>query len=377
MNRSIRVCSAMALLVGLSACGGGSDEPASAPPPTAAPTPPAPAPTPPAPAPAPTPPAPAPAPTPPAPAPAPTPPAPPPAPTPPPPPPPPAPAPPPSAAVPLAPGFDFSAASTDELIMQRMVGEYTVAITDAPDLSEIGIGTLVVSYAGSDGEVALELRSASGTSLARRSSPALSDRRASDGRGITLWDTAVEAGFNVGYGGPGRRLGIYNYYDAGNTNASPIAYARTDFLGSGYLVGQVSSYSFRNSVQHVGTDVPAVFASLAGTYQARAQALTCAPNPITVTITDTGTVRVQGKSSINCATQDLLVTWDGRDDYVFTDGSGQVILVLDGQFGGGSQPGGGLVIKLPQLTAPTTFTELHTNFAGAAGGITALEPTRP
>lgn len=353
----------LAFLLALGGCGGSSDDEPPAPAPVgAAPTPPAPAPPAPTP-PAPTPPAPAPAPTPPAPAP--TPPAP--APTP--------PAPAPAVGVGLARAFAFPDGASDEALMTAMVGEYDVAITRAPDAAQLGLGKLVVSYAGSDAEVVFELRSASGSSLIRRSVPALSDRSTSDGRGINLWDARPETGYSPGYGGSGRRVSLYNYFEAGNSTGA-AAYFGIDFTTAGYLVGKAGDFEFRNSVQHVGSTPPALFASLAGTYSARAEALTCAPNPLTVTISASGTVRVVGKSSVSCAAQDLLVSWDGQDDFITTDAEGRVRLVLDSFNIGGSRPAGGLFITLPGLNQPGAFTQLQVNFSGANGGIVALEPQR-
>ncbi len=283
----------------------------------------------------------------------------------------------PAGAAPLAAAFDFAAAGTDEARMQRMAGSYTVAITAAPDAAAIGLGTLVVGYAGADGPVVIELRDATGTRLWSLSAPALSDRSVADGRGISLWDTAVEAGFRPAFSDgslTGRRLGIYNYFEGGNT-AGPEAYAQVSFVGPGYLVGSIGGYRFRNSVQYVGTAAPPALAALQGHYLAAAEALTCAPNPIDITIAADG-IRVRGKSSVSCAAQDVQATWDGQDDFIFTDGAGMVSLVIDARHIGGAQPGGGIFATVPAAAAPASFGPLSVNFAGAAGGITALSPVR-
>lgn len=278
---------------------------------------------------------------------------------------------------PLAKPFAFATARTDEALMRAMAGEYVVAITAAPKAADIGVGKLVVRYGGSDGAVAIELRNADGKLLSRLTSPALSDRSAADGRGINLWDTAVEAGFRPAFSDgslAGRRIGIYNYYDAGNTNG-PEAYALVSFVGPGYVAGSAGAYRFRNSVQYAGTAAPSAFATLRGRYRAAAEALTCSPNPIDITVS-ARTVRVKGKSSVSCEAQDVEVAWDGQDDFIFTDAAGKVSLVLDERNGGGSQPGGGIFVTLPEAGKPETFGPLTVNFAGAAGGITAVDPVK-
>ena len=117
--------------------------------------------------------------------------------------------------------------------------------------------------------------------------------------------------------------------------------------------------------------MPSLFGQLAGSYTSTSEQNTCQPNPLTIDITASGTVRVRGTSSVSCSEQDLTVTWDGKDDIVEPTATGARLL-LDSKNIGGSQPSGGIVMELASAGA-TTFTVLRVNFAGAQGDIT----TRP
>ncbi|MCW5654395.1 hypothetical protein [Hydrogenophaga sp.] len=271
----------------------------------------------------------------------------------------------------LAAPFDFSGNPSDEAIMQTMAGEYDVAIVNAIDAAQTGPGKLVVAYTGGDGAVTVTLKDAGGNVLVSRSAPALSDRNCADGRCINLWDSAT------GYGGGGRRLGVYNYYDAGNSSVSPVAYAQVSFLPTGHLMGHVGTYDIRNGVHAYGGAVPAQFATLAGTYAGTEQTQLCgAGNPVLVDITAGGSIRVQGLSSVSCQAQDMSAQWDGQDDFIAVEPSGDILLKLNSRFIGGSQPGGGITLKLATSQSPTSFTEAALTLAGAAGGVTTVNAVR-
>lgn len=277
----------------------------------------------------------------------------------------------PGAAIGLAGAFDFSGSPSDEAIMQTMVGEYDVGIVNAPTAAETGAGKLVIAYPGGDGAVTVTLKDALGNILVTRSSPALSDRSCGEGRCINLWDSAV------GHVEGGRRLGIYNYYDAGNSSAFPFAYAQVLFVSTGHLFGNVGSYSFRNGLYAYGSAVPAQFATLAGSFAGTEQTLACGSgNPVLVDISTAGAVRIQGKASVSCAAQDMTATWDGLNDFISIEPSGQRWLKLDSTAIGGSQAGGGVTLKLSDAQAPTGFTEANLTLAGAAGGVTTVNATR-
>ncbi len=270
----------------------------------------------------------------------------------------------------LAQPFDFSGNPSDEAIMQRMAGEYDVGIVAAPTPAETGAGKLVVHYPGSDGAVTITLKDASGAVLMSRSAPALSDRSCGDGRCLRLWDNAV--GDVVG----GRRFGLYNYYEAGNSTG-PEAYAEVGFLSTGHLRGSIGPYAFRNGLHAYGGAVPAQFATLAGSYTGTEQTLLCgAGNPVHVDIGADGSIRMRGLASVSCAPQDVTAQWDGVDDFIVVEPSGEILLKLDSQRLGGSQPGGGITLKLATAQSPQGFTEARLALAGAAGGVTTVNAVR-
>lgn len=260
----------------------------------------------------------------------------------------------------------LSGSSTLAEAAAAVVGTYDVAIYRAENAADIGPGTFEVSTNGTN--LTFTLKRADGTVISSIS-PALSDTGCGDGFCVQQNDAAtVPAG--------GRRIGLYNYYES-----NQVAYLGAQFLPDGYISGYASAWGttnqilFRNNILHYGAGVPAVFNTLAGTFQGAAEALTCAPNTVTIGVTAGGSVSVQGKSSVGCATKDLTVDWDGQDDYLVpTDAGAQ--LVLNSQDIGGSAPGGGLFVDLPDGTTATLIDRLHVNFAGSDGGITVNDPPR-
>lgn len=276
----------------------------------------------------------------------------------------------PGASIDLADPFDFSGSPTNEAIIQTMVGEYDVGIVNAPTAAETGPGKLVIAYEGSDGAVTVSLRDAGGNLLLSRSTPALTDRNCADGRCINLWDTAV------GHAEGGRRLGIYNYYEAGSSTG-PEAYVQLSFVSTGHIMGAVGRYDVRNGLFAHGSTVPPQFTSLAGAFAGTEQTLFCgANNPVQVDVTDGGSIRMRGLSSVSCQAQDVTSTWDGLDDFIAVEPSGQLVLKLDSKRIGGSRPGGGITLKLSTAQTPGGFTEANLTGAGAAGGVTTVNATR-
>lgn len=260
----------------------------------------------------------------------------------------------------------FSTFDSSSLIantVSAVAGTHDIAIYQAPNISEIGAGKLIVSNSG--GNVSFTLQGAAGTTLAAVSVP-IDDSSCGDGVCVNVFDqwTAPTGG---------RRVGIRDYY------ADPIKKAiLVGFLPNGYLYGTVDGgYSFRNNITAFGTAIPTVFSTLAGTYTGAHQTNTCLPNPVTVTISSEGSVNLQGKTSLSCAAQNHTATWDGQDDYIAPSATGSgAQLFLDSTRIGGSQTGGGITIDIPDASSASTFSQLYSNFAGTNGHITLPNPTK-
>ncbi len=248
-----------------------------------------------------------------------------------------------------------------------MVGEYDVAIYAAPTVSEAGKGKLVVAYTG--GTFSLTLKNAAGTELVTRTA---NDTNCTDGRCISTEDNfpSDPAGVYEFSSTAGRRARIYNYYEAGNSTG-PEAYFNLSFFSNGVIAGSTGGYYFRNDATAYGADIPGLFTALAGSYSGPAQQLLCNPNPVSVTISATGTITTMGKSSVSCASQNVTETWDGIQDLLVPDAGGGSKLVLNALNIGGSQPGGGHFVRLSSATPPQ-LTEFRLPFAGAAGDITSV-----
>lgn len=267
------------------------------------------------------------------------------------------------AAVGKADPFELDGDSTTQEVLAVVVGTYPVVVYKAPTLEEVGLGALTVRSEGGNVSFALE---GPGGVIADVSVPE-GDSSCGDGICIQLsdsWTTPLG----------GRRLALYDYYaEEGQTNVL------VEFHPDGYLTGNASGretpYHFRNDVLAYGTAVPGVFATLAGEYEGPNETNTCLPNPIGVSVTAAGEVTVRGKSSLSCAAQELELTWDGQDDLIVPSPDGARLL-LDSTHIGGSQPGGGITLQIPNATDAEAFTHLTTNFAGAHGHITVPDPVK-
>lgn len=280
-------------------------------------------------------------------------------------------------AVGKAAAFDFSDTSS-AAVAAEMSGEYEVAVWAARDslAGNIGPGTLTVEFRADS--LRLLLRDGAGAMLARRSVLFL-DRSCNDGMCVNLWGSAAEDA-QLGVRGPGRRVSVHHYYQAGNTTD----YFEVNFYARGVVSGAVSGYKFRNDVIAYGAGVPAQLKSLAGTFTGPAAQQLCNPNSVTVDVNaDSGSVRVRGKTpgfsglSATCPARDHLVAWNGNDDIVVPDTAGGAILAINAGNRGGSLPGGGVFLALPAPVGATSFTEVYVNFAGAEGAISTTAATRP
>lgn len=266
--------------------------------------------------------------------------------------------------------FNFSDTAFAAVVAE-LSGDYDVAIFAARDslASNVGKGTLSLKVQGDS--VVLALKDAGGRVLARRS--VLSgDRDCGDGSCFNVWGGAFED-VDLNLRGPGHRLSVHEYWQSGNTSD----YFEAAFYEDGVISGTVTGYRFRNSVLAYGPAIPAQLKALAGTYTGPSRQLTCAPNPVTVTVNaDSGTVRVQGKTAVSCTVKDHVVAWNGNDDLVIPVGTGDTVkVILNLSNSGGSQPGGGVFLTLPAASA-TTFSSLAVNFAGAEGGINLVAPVK-
>jgi hypothetical protein len=242
-----------------------------------------------------------------------------------------------------------------------VIGIHDVAIYQAPSIDEIGVGKLVVSY--NNDNLSFTLKSNSGTILTTVTVP-ISDTSCGDGVCVNVFDQ-----FTTPIGG--RRISIRDYY------VDPVKKAiLVGFLPNGYIHGTADGgYGFRNNVLTFGTNTPAVFSTLAGSYSGPHEANTCLPNPISVTINSNGTLHLLGKTSLSCAAQDHTVTWDGQDDYIVPTESGAQ-LVMDSTKIGGSQTGGGISLNITNGDTANTFSTLYSNFSGVNGHITLPNPVK-
>ncbi len=268
---------------------------------------------------------------------------------------------------PVAKASPFNFGSTDESARQAMVGQYDVAIYDAPSAAQTGLGKLVVTNTG--GTFSLALKNSAGEELVTRTAD---DTSCGDGVCINLQDQIPTdpAGVYASHINTGRRVSVYNYFESGN-NASALHYFEASFFSNGVISGSVSGYYFRNEVTAYGPAIPSVFTSLAGSYAGTAQQQSCNPKPVAVSITVAGKILAQGKTSVDCVEQSYGLSWDGMDDLLVPDvGSGSK-LVLDSRNRGGSLPTGGHFITLDS-SVPPQITEFFLPFTGAAGDITSV-----
>lgn len=257
-------------------------------------------------------------------------------------------------------GLASLSAFTDESSLSdtitAVLGSHDVAIYKAPSIAEVGPGKLVVTSSG--GNLGFTLQDSDGNTLSSITVP-VSDTSCGDGVCVILFDR-----FTTPLGG--RRIGIRDYY------ADPVK-NRIDIgaLPNGYLYGSAEGgYFFRNDVLAFGPAVPAVFSTLAGNFSGEHETNFCGrPNLVNVTISSAGIINLQGKSSVNCASQNISPTWDGMDDYIIPFGTAAK-LVLDSQNIGGSQTGGGITLEIANTVNASSFSNLYSNFAGANGHIT-------
>lgn len=262
----------------------------------------------------------------------------------------------------LASVTSFTSSSTLADTAAAVVGTHDVAIYQAPSPDEVGPGKLVVSNIG--GNLSFTLKTAAGTTLTSITVP-INDSSCGDGVCVNLFDQ-----FTTPAGG--RRISIRDYY------ADPVKKAiLVGFLPDGYIHGSADGgYSFRNNVLAFGPGIPAVFSTLAGSFSGEHETNFCGrPNLVNVTVGSNGSVRLQGKTSLSCASQDHTATWDGQDDYIIPTATGAQ-LVIDTTRIGGSQTGGGITMDIANGSTASTFSYLYSNFAGTNGHITLPSPSK-
>lgn len=253
-------------------------------------------------------------------------------------------------------------------VRAEMVGEYDVAIYAAPEGGVTGKGKLEVAYA--DETLTLTLKNAAGAELIKRSGRVGSDYNV--GTLITEDQYAADpAGVYESNGTPGRRTGVYNYFQGGSSTG-PSAYFAIDVFSNGVIAGSTAGYYFRNEVTAYGPTIPSVFTALAGSYSGTTQQVTCSgANPLVVGVTAAGAITAQGKASLSCTIdRNHSVTWDGQQDLLVPSGTGSR-LVLDALNIGGSAPDGGYFITLNSSTPPG-ISKLSVNFSGAQGDLTSV-----
>jgi hypothetical protein len=147
----------------------------------------------------------------------------------------------------------------------------------------------------------------------------------------------------------------------------------------GFISGAAGGFgqaAFRNVITAYGKEVPPLFATIAGTYTAPAEALTCDRPPVTVTITAEGKVNLAGKYNLSCGDGTVEVTWDGNDEFQapYLGGpTGMVELRLDSRKGGGSQEAGGIVLRTDMDGAGAKLIHAISYGAGATGNLASAE----
>lgn len=250
----------------------------------------------------------------------------------------------------------FPAPGTSAEIVQNVSGTWDVAIYRAPSNQTdlIGLAKLVISE--TNGVREIKLTKPDGTVISRA------------GTDYTYLPAATS--FQVYANGAGYIVGL---------NGSEVSnYLTAAFATNGEITGTAGGFSqigFRNNISAYGSSVPATFTDLAGTWTGPAGDLTCQPNPLSVAIGATGSVDYQGKWSLSCGLETVSASWDGNDDYVIPTSSGYE-LAINSLCKGGSGCGGGIIIRVPTLTSPSSITEISTYASGMTGDMNLYNPTR-
>lgn len=273
-------------------------------------------------------------------------------------------------AVPI--GKSFSGANAIDFTNKNaaadyFAGEHEVAIYRTPDgkTDEIGKGKLVISRNGN--LFTMKLTGANGSTL---STASVDLTNTSDYN----YETLIKAGafYNIGAS------------ERANNVREDIKMAAVEsgaFSGEIYTEGTLR-YKFRNNVEHFGLKAPGAIASLKGTWEGPHMQPLCQPNPVTVIFAADGTVMLKGKAALSCAQQEVAAKWDGQDDFVEPDKTGWnanntgSMIYLDAGKSGGSQPGGGIRILIPQLKDPAAILEVQSYTALNGGNILVEKPAK-
>lgn len=205
----------------------------------------------------------------------------------------------PVAAIPLS-DEDFDTSMLDdEEALQKLVGEYDVAIYFAPEdkLSNIGRGTIDVAY---DGDIVhLTLKGA-------------------DGHTVAEVQNSRQMPVNYGQAAFTQVLGKILVDDRDSDPQSQRIDVTLAPDGSiyGYVGGAGEFYQFRNNVIHYGPTPPPHLLTQEGTWVGPQLALTCERPPVTVEIAADASVTISGTANLDCEPGEVQNQWDGRDDYV-------------------------------------------------------------
>jgi hypothetical protein len=205
----------------------------------------------------------------------------------------------PVAAIPLSDADFDTSMLDDEEALQKLVGEYDVAIYFAPEdkLSDIGRGTIDVAYDGDIVHLTL---------------------KAADGRTVAEVQNSRQMPVNYGQAAFTQVLGKILVDDRDSDPQSQRIDVTLAPDGSiyGYVGGAGEFYQFRNNVIHFGPTPPPHLLAQEGTWVGPQLALTCERPPITVDIAADASVTISGTANLDCEPGEVQNQWDGQDDYV-------------------------------------------------------------
>ncbi len=264
--------------------------------------------------------------------------------------------------------FDFGD-GTSGVIADAIQGEHDVVIYSAQNTADLGLAKLSVAHEA-DGTFRMSLTSKSGSTFVR--SAPLADSECGDGICLNLWREGFPDVLHA-LDGKSRDVSIYNYYESGS-KSDALYYFQASFYADGSVKGLANGLAFRNAVLAYGTQVPAIFGTLAGSYVASVPGL-CSENEGSFILAADGALRLTGKSNVSCEDQDVTSRWDGNDDLLISTATGARLLV-DSYNQGGSLPGGGLTLELSAPGDAAQLTNVTAKFGGGAGNIVLDKPAR-
>jgi hypothetical protein len=230
----------------------------------------------------------------------------------------------PVAAIPLSDADFDTSMLDDEEALQKLVGEYEIAIYLAPEdlRSDIGPGTIDVAY---DGDIVhLTLKDADGATIAEV-------------------QNSRENPVDYGQAAFTQVLGKILVDDRSSMHQRIDVTLSPDGSIFGYVGGAGEFYQFRNNIIHYGPTPPQHLLSQVGTWVGPQLAGTCERPPITLEVAADASVTLSGTANLDCQPGEIQNRWDGQDDFVVARaGTGTVQIVIDSTHGGGSQATGGV-----------------------------------